>query len=47
LNPPGGAAVDDITYSVPDGPSVFTHPKCVNTWRNGVFLGNEPPAVGY
>jgi len=47
LNPPGGAAVDDITYSVPDGPSVFTHPKCVNTWRNGVFLGNEPPATGY
>lgn len=47
LNPPGGSTVDDITYSVPDGPSVFTHPKCVNTWRNGVFLGNEPPAVGY
>lgn len=47
LNPPGGATVDDITYSVPDGPSVFTHPKCVNTWRNGVFLGEEPPAVGY
>ena len=46
LNPPGGALVDDITYSVPDGASVFTHPKCVNTWRNGVFLGNEPPA-GY
>jgi hypothetical protein len=32
---------------VPDGPSVFTHPKCVNTWRDGVFLGNEPPATGY
>ncbi|MGB2715075.1 MAG: heme-binding protein [Vicinamibacterales bacterium] len=47
LNPPGGAGVDDITYSVPDGPSVFTHPKCVNTFRNGVFLGDEPPAVGY
>jgi len=47
LNPVGGALVDDITYSVPDGPSVFTHPKCLNTWRNGVFLGDEPPAVGY
>jgi uncharacterized protein GlcG (DUF336 family) len=47
LNPPGGSAVDDITYSVPDGPSVFTHPKCVNTWRNGVFLGEEAAAVGY
>ena len=47
LTPPGGSAVDDITYSVPDGPSVFTHPKCINTKRNGVFLGNEPPASGY
>jgi uncharacterized protein GlcG (DUF336 family) len=47
LNPPGGALVDDITYTVPDGATVFTHPKCVNTWRNGVFLGNEPPAAGY
>lgn len=47
LNPPGGAAVDDITYSAADGPSVFTHPLCVNTWRNGIFLGNEQPASGY
>ena len=47
LNPPGGPSVDDITYSVPDGPSVFTHPKCVNTWRDGVFLGEEPVAAGY
>ena len=48
LNPPGGPAVDDITYSVPDGPSAFTHPKCNNTWRNGILLpGAEQPAVGY
>jgi uncharacterized protein GlcG (DUF336 family) len=47
LNPSGGPLVDDITYSVPDGPTVFTHPKCLNTWRNGVFLGDEPPAAGY
>jgi uncharacterized protein GlcG (DUF336 family) len=47
LNPPGGALVDDITYSVPDGPTVFTHPKCVNTYRNGIFLGEEPAATGY
>ena len=47
LNPPGGATADDITYSVPDGASVFTHPRCVNTWRNGVFIGEEPPATGY
>jgi uncharacterized protein GlcG (DUF336 family) len=47
LNPPGGATVDDITYSNPDGASVFTHPRCPNTWRNGVFIGEEPPAAGY
>ena len=47
LNPPGGALVDDITYSVPDGASVFTHPRCLNTWRNGVFIGEEAPASGY
>jgi uncharacterized protein GlcG (DUF336 family) len=47
LNPPGGAGADDITYSSTDGASVFTHPLCVNTWRNGVFIGNEPPAAGY
>lgn len=47
LNPPGGALVDDITYSSKDGASVFTHPLCVNTYRNGVFIGNELPAVGY
>ena len=47
LNPPGGALVDDITYSVPDGPSVFTHPRCLNTWRNGVFIGEEAVASGY
>jgi uncharacterized protein GlcG (DUF336 family) len=47
LNPPGGPLVDDITYSSVDGSSVFTHPLCVNTWRNGKFIGNEPAANGY
>lgn len=47
LNPPGGSAVDDITYSSVDGASVFTHPLCVNTWRNGIFIGNEAAASGY
>ncbi len=47
LNPPGGAAVDDITYSSVDGASVFTHPLCLNTYRNGVFIGDEKPAAGY
>jgi uncharacterized protein GlcG (DUF336 family) len=47
LNPPGGALADDISYSSVDGASVFTHPLCVNTFRNGVFVGNEAPAAGY
>ena len=47
LNPPGGPTVDDIQYTATDGASVFTHPLCVNTWRNGMFVGNEAPAVGY
>lgn len=47
LNPPGGALVDDISYSSVDGASPFTHPLCPNTYRNGVFIGNEAPAAGY
>ena len=47
LDPSGGPSVDDITYSSADGPSVFTHPLCPNTFRNGTFLGDESPAVGY
>src|SRR5213596_3689249 len=47
MNPPGGMTVDDISYSVVDGPSVFTHPLCPNTWRNGIMIGNEAPATGY
>jgi uncharacterized protein GlcG (DUF336 family) len=48
MNPPGGPLVDDITYTVPDGAGPFTHPKCINTFRNGVALaGSEQAAVGY
>ena len=47
LNPPGGALVDDIVYPNVDGPSVFGHPLCVNTFRNGAFLGDETPATSY
>lgn len=47
LNPPGGPLVDDISYSSVDGASVFTHPLSLNTWRNGVFVGDEQPASGY
>lgn len=44
LNPSGGPLADDIVYSPPDAPSVFAHPKCINTWRNNVFIGDEAPA---
>jgi uncharacterized protein GlcG (DUF336 family) len=47
LNPPKGPLADDITYSSVDGPSVYTHPLCPNTWRNGKKIGEEPPAAGY
>ena len=47
LNPPGGATADDISYSSVDGASVFTHPLCLNTYRNGISLGDEKVAVGY
>ena len=47
LNPPGGKLADDISYSSVDGASVFTHPLCLNTKRNGVALGSELPASGY
>ncbi len=47
LDPEQGAAADDITYSSVDGPSLYTHPLCFNTWRNGLKLGDEPPASGY
>lgn len=47
LNPAGGMVADDITYSVSDGPTVYTHPLCPNTWRNGIKVGDEAPAQGY
>jgi uncharacterized protein GlcG (DUF336 family) len=41
MNPAGGMHADDITYPSADGPSVFSHPLCQNTYRDGKFLGNE------
>lgn len=43
LNPPGGMHADDITFPSVDGPSVYSHPLCANTYRDGKFLGNEEP----
>ena len=47
LNPPGGMLVDDIRYSSADGASIYTHPLCPNTYRNGRFVGEEAVATGY
>jgi uncharacterized protein GlcG (DUF336 family) len=47
LNPAKGPFADDITYSKVDGASIYTHPLCPNTWRNGKKIGEEPAAVGY
>jgi len=47
MDPKAGEFVDDITYSKVDGPSIYTHPLCPNTWRNGQKIGDEPPASGY
>lgn len=41
LNPEGGKQADDIVYAGIDTPSVYAHPLCVNTFRNGTLLGNE------
>lgn len=47
LEPKGGSATDDITYSKVDRPSIYSHPLCPNTYRNGQKIGDEPPASGY
>jgi uncharacterized protein GlcG (DUF336 family) len=47
LDPEKGAFADDITYSSVDGPSIYTHPLCPNTWLNGKKVGDEPKAAGY
>lgn len=47
LNPETGPYADDILYSSVDGATVYAHPMCPNTWRNGKKLGNEPPSSGY
>jgi uncharacterized protein GlcG (DUF336 family) len=41
LDPERGPLVDDITYAIVDGPSIFTHPLCPNTWLNGRRVGDE------
>ena len=47
LDPEKGPAVDDIVYTKVDGPSMYAHPLCANTWRNGQKLGDEIPPTAY
>lgn len=44
MDPPAGGGVDDIVYVSADGPSVYAHPLCFNTWRGGKKLGDETPS---
>lgn len=43
LNPPGGPLADDIKYIGADPPNLLSHPLCINTVRNGDFVGEEAP----
>src|SRR3954467_2717451 len=47
LDPAKGQAVDDIVYSKTDGASIYAHPLCPNTYRNGTKVGEEAAATGY
>ncbi len=44
LDPEKGQFADDISYASVDGPSIFAHPLCPNTWFNGKKVGDEPTA---
>lgn len=41
LDPPTGPLADDIVYAGVDPPSIYAHPLCPNTWRNGEHIGDE------
>ncbi len=43
LNPTGGPLVDDIKYIGADPPHLLSHSLCINTVRNGDFVGEEAP----
>jgi len=46
LDPEKGEFADDIVFSSADGASVYAHPLCVNTWRNGKKIGDEAVSSG-
>lgn len=46
LDPDKGEFADDIIFESADGPSIYAHPLCPNTWRNGRKIGDEPAGHG-
>jgi uncharacterized protein GlcG (DUF336 family) len=44
LIPGKGNAADDIIYIGVDSASIYAHPLCPNTWRDGKQVGEEPKA---
>ena len=47
LNPAKDVTADDIVFTEADGPSVFAHPLCTNTFRNDTTIGDEPAPTGF
>jgi uncharacterized protein GlcG (DUF336 family) len=45
LAPEAGNLADDIVYAGVDPPSIYAHPVCPNTWRNGQHIGDEMPTL--
>jgi len=45
LAPEKGNLADDIVFAGVDPPSIYAHPVCPNTWRNGKPIGEEGPAL--
>jgi uncharacterized protein GlcG (DUF336 family) len=43
LAPPSNLPSDDIVYAGVDGASLFAHPMCPNTFRDGKKIGDEAP----
>jgi uncharacterized protein GlcG (DUF336 family) len=43
LDPAKGQNADDIVYIKSDPPSIYGHPLCPNTYRNGKKVGEEAP----
>lgn len=45
LTPADGRGADDIVYAERDGPSIFAHPLCPNTFRDGQKIGDAQPGA--